>query len=204
MDRSDLVLSIVFDCKETFNEISKEHTANVIMATKMSETNVNITLMKNKYSAEHLYDKFHSAVISLVFAKDKDDKDKQESSKEKIVNVFDVLNNSSDEVYDYFCMLLMAEYKEMIFNSICDPTFENVEADILEEYDSIIDNDENLYYIAQEHYHDPNHVVFQNKPSCYSFYYMAEAKGLNIIEMYETGNHDDLFNLNYNEDDEDW
>jgi hypothetical protein len=33
---------------------------------------------------------------------------------------------------------------------------------------------------------------------------MAEAKGLNIIEMYETGNHDDLFNLNYNEDDEDW
>jgi hypothetical protein len=193
MDRSDLVLSIVFDCKETFKDLSQDDTVNVIMATKLSETNENITLMKNKYSAEHLYDKLNKSVTSLVCAKDRQDKDKEESSKEKIANVFDVLKNSSNEIYDYFCMLLMTEYKEMIYNSICDPTFEKIEADILREYDNIIDNDEDLYYIALEHYHDPNHVVFQNKPSWYSFYHMAEVNGLNIIEMYETGNHDDLF-----------
>jgi|LakMenE18May11ns_1017448.scaffolds.fasta_scaffold9959677_38 hypothetical protein len=203
MDRSELVLSIVFDCKETFNHLSRHDTANVILATKMSETNENITLMKNKYTAEHLYDKFHSAATSLVFAKNKNDKDKEESSKEKIDNVFDMLENSSNAVYNYFCMLMMAEYKEMIFNSICDPTFDNIEADILGEFNNIIDNDRDLYHIARKHYHDPYHVIFQNKPSYYSFYYMAEANGLNMIEMYETGNYDDLIHYDDNDNDGD-
>ena len=191
-------MSIVFDNTETFKNLSADDTAKIMMTTKLYETNQNIIMARDIYTAESMFNDLDEAITSYVMAVnkaitsyviDEENEEKQRLCEQKITEILENVRNSSDEVYDCFTMLFMAEYKERIYWSLYDCKKSDIEDDILAEYDNIINNyDYDLFCILQEHYHDPEHYVFQNKNNTfYSFYEQIEVKGYSILDIRESG-----------------
>ncbi len=146
------------------------------------------TMQANKATADKLYKELDSNITSVVFAKKNGDFEKQLMCENKVFEILDTVHNSSDDVNDCFYRLLVAEYKEKIYWCIYDSEVEQIEYDILHEYDMLFDSDDSMYNILMEHYHDPTHYMFSESNPFYSFYEMVESKGISILDEY---NNDD-------------
>lgn len=151
----------------------------------MTTEQLSETMQANKATADKLYNELDSNIISVVLAKKKGDFEKQLTCENKVFEILDTVNNSSDDINDCFYRLLIAEYKEKIYWHIYDSEVEQIEYDILREYDMLFDSDDSMYNILMEHYHDPTHYMFSDKNPFYSFYEMVEIKGYYIIDVRE-------------------
>jgi hypothetical protein len=156
-------------------------------ATKQQQIYSDLTMteamMQSKIHAEQMFQKFEDNTISLVFAKNKNDVEKQrecEGTERKIINN---LLDGSVELYDFFMLLFIAEYKDRTYWSVCDIHFDRIESDILAEYKRIFSKNCIWDSMAKSHIHDPKHIVFEGKH--YHFYDMLECNGYNILTMTE-------------------
>ena len=133
--------------------------------------------------ATDMFSKFSDNIVSLVFAKNKGDTEKQkecELAERKMINA---LLDGQVEQYNLFMMLFITEYKELTYWSICDIHFEKIESDILKEYARIIRKNCVWDCMSKNHKHNPNHAMFVGKH--YQFYDVLEHKGYNILTMTE-------------------
>jgi hypothetical protein len=136
-----------------------------------------------KNTTQKYFDEFDKNTISLFFAKNKNDtalkkqyKENEELLMEKIIK--------TENIRDIFEKLLIAEYKEKVYESINFPYFEYAEMLHMEEYKRII-----LEYYGEntlwEHEHDPTHFMFDDGKHFYMFYEMVEVNGDYILDQHE-------------------
>lgn len=164
MERSDLVLSIVFNNDNAFKNLTKEETRNILLATKISQENQNIKNMIAKYTAEYFYRLLHNNIYDC-------------SKKEDIL---ERMYSSSDDIQDCFKRIIMATYKELIYCNKTDDVFSHATYDMMLEYKKIVyDNEE--FYDPYNHEHDPRHYIFADGKRCYLFYELFEKHGYNLL-----------------------
>ena len=144
------------------------------------------TAARNK--AKDVFERFEKLTTAYVFAKNKNDTDKMDECNVKEAELLNMLE--TDEEYDAFDTLFLAEYKELMFDSIHDPTFLSVDYDIFKEYHNFAmrNFDEDYLYDTK---HDPTHFVFEGNTKWYSFYHMVEADGKNIFDMLDNNHIED-------------
>lgn len=164
MEQSDLVISIVFDNDNTFKDLTKEETANILLTTKISQQNQNIKNMIAKYSAEYLYRLLHNNIYN-------------EKKKEELL---DKMHASSNDIQDCFKRIMMAIYKEIIYCNKTDDVFSHVTYDMMLEYKKIIHNNEE-FYDPYNHEHEPKHYMFADNKRCYLFYELFEKHGYKLL-----------------------
>lgn len=148
-----------------------------------------------KEKANQFFDELNSAIISLAFAKNKNDSKKVDICQNKIESILDNVHNNCDtNTSDAFTRLLMAEYKEQVYESIFHPHFDRMDYDVLCEYDLLIESKPDLY-TPYDHIHDPTHFMFDDGKHYYSFYEMMEKDGSKILDKWneEDREHDDDF-----------
>jgi hypothetical protein len=176
----ELALSIVFDNKECFKTLDKQQTKMLIFTCKDATKNENIEQMRAKHAAKTLHETFEKCVTSLTFAINKNNLIKIEELQTKIDAILNEVYTKNDAISDAFKMLTIAEYKELIFQSIFDPAFERIESEILHNLDKIID-DNFEFFDVYNHYHDHQHFIFDDKQCEYSFYELVEKHGQHSI-----------------------
>jgi len=146
------------------------------------------TMMQSKTYAEEMFQKLENNIISMAFAKNKNDTNKikeLELTERKLINA---LLDGPVENYNFFMALFIAEYKERTYWSFFDIHCEQIEYDILAEYSRIFSKNMIWDCMAKSHKHDPNHIM--NKGKSYHFYDMIEHKGRNILKM----SKDEIYN----------
>lgn len=182
---TELALSIVFDNTNCFKNLNKEQTKMLIFTCKDAQLNSNVQQMRIKYSVMHLCEEVKDLVTSLVFARQNEDVQKIDNILVKINTIIYNIYVRDDELSDAFIRLMMAEYKEMIFDSIYDPSLLDIDLYILDEYDQIIIDNEELFD-PYNHYHDPTHYMFADTEYVYSFYELCEKDGHSILARWHT------------------
>jgi hypothetical protein len=140
--------------------------------------------LRIKDTVNQLYKELDSAIISLTFGKMNEDDDTIKASQNKIDKTLRKVYNGDDETFDAFVRLVLAEYKEKIYDNIYDACYDNVEGKILMEYHQLITEDAHLYDV-HNHQHDPTHYMFNDDKHFYSFYEMVESNGGSILEEWE-------------------
>lgn len=135
-----------------------------------------------KFMTQEYFDQIESNMVTMICAEKrkqlniivdcqkKEDEMMQEINKSKIACVFK--------------NLLIAEYKEMVYESIYYPHFDDFDADRLCELERMVLN----YYGQEEldnHVHDPSHYMFDDDRHFYMFYEMVESKGRKILDVAE-------------------
>ena len=164
-------------------EDKKETKANDKRTTyKMEHQIVENTPERNqelKEMTQRYFDQFDSNTISIFCAKHNKQYERVVELKTKEEALMNEIFNS--EVSDIFCDLLIAEYKEMYYESIYFPHFEHGEMLHMEEYERII-----LEYYGEntlwEHEHDPTHFMYDDGNHHYMFYDMIEKRGFYILD----------------------
>jgi hypothetical protein len=129
----------------------------------------NNNIIKNKIN--EFFDILNNNTIKLLFAKNRENLYQYE------IEIMRNIKNSDIECL--FRNLLIAEFKEKVYECIYFPHVKKIEVDHTFELKRIIIN----YYgedILFEHIHDPTHFIFENQ--FYMFYEMIEAKGRNILD----------------------
>jgi hypothetical protein len=140
-----------------------------------------MTSSEVKNYASEMFSKLNSNIHTLIFAKNNNDAEKQKQClliERKIIN--DMLA-ADIEQYNCFMSLMLAEYKEKTYWSICDIHFEKAESAILHEYKRIITGNCIWDLMSKAHKHNPNHFMF--KGTHYKFYDALEVMGHNILDM---------------------
>jgi len=140
-------------------------------------------MQQSKKYAEEMYQGFEKNIISLVFAKNKNDKEKQKKCEDKERVMINAVLAAPVDHYNCFMKLFIAEYKERTYWSICDVHFEKVESDILHEYTRIMRQNCIWDCMCKCHKHDPVHFMFTGKH--YQFYDALEFNKCNILNMTE-------------------
>lgn len=196
----ELALSIVFDNKECFKTLDKQQTKMLIFTCKEAIQNENIQQMCVKYAATTLHESFEKSVTSLTFAINKNDLVKIEELQNKINAILNEVYTRNDAISDAFKMLAIAEYKELVFHSIFDPTFERIESEILHNLDKIID-DNCAFFDVYNHHHNALHFMFDDKKCVYSFYELVEKHGQHSILDKWTMSVDDEEEYYYSDED---
>ncbi len=164
MERSDLVLSIVFENDKTFKDLTKEETANILLATKISQENQNIKNMIAKYTVEYFYRLLHDNIYD-------------EAKKEEVL---ERMYSASSDIQDCFKRIIMATYKELLYCNKTDDVFSHATYDMILEYKKIIyDNEE--FYDPYNHEHDHLHYMFTDNKRCYLFYELFEKHGYYLL-----------------------
>jgi hypothetical protein len=132
-----------------------------------------------KEKTQKYFDEFDSNTISIFCARHNKEEIRVRELKEKEEKLMTEIMNS--EVSDIFCKLLIAEYKEMLYESIYYPYFEYAEMLHMEEYERII-----MEYYGEntlwEHEHDPSHFMYDDDKHSYMFFEMIESKGFYILD----------------------
>jgi hypothetical protein len=176
VDKMDLVFSVLFENNNAFEELSKESCKNLLdVSCSMCVKNKNIKEAMTKYQVNHLRELVSKNVIKLMFAKDEESKDLLLQKQQAI---FDSI--SKDEILDGLRRLVIADFKEMVYESIYFPYFTDQESDEMQEYFELIERHfgENAAY---NHVHDPTHYIFSGEP-CYYMFYNVEIKGESIMD----------------------
>jgi hypothetical protein len=136
-----------------------------------------------KNATQAYFDEFDKNTISLFFAKNKNDTALIKQYKETEEHLMDKIIKT-DNIRDIFEKLLIAEYKERVYESINFPHFEYTEMLHMEEYKRII-----IEYYGEntlwEHEHDPTHFMFNDGKHFYMFYEMVEVYGDYILDQLE-------------------
>ncbi len=154
-------------------------------ATMSCDNNEPVKLSTEEQSAlkaktQELYDEVdHNTIILFIAKRDQND-ERVEEFKKKEEELMEKIKNNSD-VCEIFMNLLIAEYKEMVYESIYFPYFYHDEYLHMEEMERIICEyygEDTLY----DHYHDPTHFMFDDGMHHYMFYEMVEKYDRCILD----------------------
>lgn len=124
------------------------------------------------------FDKVHKNMINMIRANNNNDTNKIHLCQQKEKELMQEICTSS--VADIFQNLLIAEYKELVYESIYFPHFDRLDMLQTCELKRMILN----YYgqeILDNHMHDPLHPMFNDDKHFYMFYEMVEKHGKTIF-----------------------
>lgn len=152
-------------------------------ATNRSDSMMTEAMMRSKNYADEMFQKLESNIISMVFAKNKNDVEKLRELERTERQIINAVLDGPVEGYHFFMTLLIAEYKERTYWSLFDAHYEQIECDILAEYSRIFNKNCIWDSMAKSMKHDPTHIMLAGKS--YHFYDMLEHKGCNILNMSE-------------------
>lgn len=199
MNRSELIFSLICENDETFQNISKEDTAKLLVTSKIVHSNINVTAMAAKYKAQDLFSKLNRNIISLAFARLKKNEESVIECFSKEQRLIDILFNSDVKVVQNFLMKYISEYKQQMYDSIYNTYyFEDIEQAIFEEHQRIVEA-YGLYEDVYYHQHDPTHCMFE-KNEYFEFYDNVEKYGNYILDEWMRNNWGDTEDI----DDEDF
>jgi hypothetical protein len=177
VDQAHLVFSVLFENDNAFEELSKESCKNLLdVSCSMCVKNKNIKQAMNKYQITHLHKLVQQNVRKMMITNDEETKDLLLQNQQAI---FDSITN--EEILDGLKRLLIANFKELVYESMYFPHFTDEESDEMQEYFELIKRHfgENAAY---NHVHDPSHYLFSGEPCYYMFYYYVEIKGTSIMD----------------------
>jgi hypothetical protein len=192
---TNLAVTVLVSNDNAFQELTREQTMMMLLTFKEAKYNKSIQQMQVKYTVYSIYKKLHNAIISLVCANNKHELTKIIESQAQINLCLNQIYQSNTAIQDAFVRLFIAEFKEQVYDSHCDPSFGAPAHDILIAYETIISEHDSFYGIIN-HQHDPDHFIVSDKR--YSFYDMCECNGVSIFD-YVQEDYDDII-----QDDEDW
>ena len=132
-----------------------------------------------KDKVNNVYKMFFSTIISIAFAQAQGDLAKKEAKEKEQTEILSQIQ--TDEENDCFDRLLMAEFKEEMYECDNAAKFTHQDALVLWKFqDFVRDNyDPDFVYY---HEHDPTHYMFDDDCHYYSFYEMKECYGENTLE----------------------
>lgn len=156
---------------------------NLATSTNPSYLMMTDTMLLCKTYVEQMYQTLESNIISMVFAKKNDDDEKLKQCEIAECEMINAIMDASALEFECFMTLLIAEYKERVYWSICDAHYEQIDCDILCEFSRIFAENSFWDILAKGWVHNPNNVMFTGK--YYHFYNMLECKGGNILTMSE-------------------
>jgi hypothetical protein len=167
---TELALSIVFANTTCFQDLTKEQTKMLVFTCKDAQLNENVEKMRIKYQVNHFHNTLKDLLYSLArFDHNKDQIQIDECNTKINKMLYDDMYERDDEFADAFSRLMMAEYKERIFDDLYDPSADNcMDKIILECYDKIIITD-SCFYDPYNHYHDPSHYMFTGDGTHYEY-----------------------------------
>jgi hypothetical protein len=177
VDQTYLVFSVLFENNNAFKELSKESCKNLLdVSCSMCVKNKNIKEAMNKYQITHLHKLVQKNVRKMMFTKDED---ARELLLQKQQAIFDSITN--EEILDGLKRLVIADFKELVYESMYFPYFTDQERMEMQGYCELIKHHfgENAAY---NHVHDPSHHIFSGEPCYYMFYYYVEIKGTSIMD----------------------
>jgi len=171
----DLVLDIVLSDDKAFKcDLSKEQILNLMLCNKEVLTYPNIWRMYCKHYAYYLYNKLHEIIKMFIKNRNEEEKEREEFENKKNEILREIWEESDDILWDCFERLIIAEYKEYVYN--CNSKYYRYFG--ADYYDEMCEYVEfiNMFDI-QNHIHDPIHFMFNNNPRIYYFYENSEKNG---------------------------
>jgi hypothetical protein len=188
----ELILEIVLQNATTFQNTAKEEIGNILLINRecaeLSKLNNNIQQRQNKYYVEYMHKMLRENIEHFVNTKSTSEIQTHEYH-QKLHKILGEIYASSEEIQDCFINTIIAEYKELIYCNLCDPTFEYASYQILIEYENILYSDDILCDMLWNHEHDPTHYMFYTDSKVYMFFELLERKGYYILDMWESGEH---------------
>jgi hypothetical protein len=148
MDRSDLVMSVVFADKNAFGSDLSKDMCRLLMQTSPALCKSNHSIMQacNVHTAVYWYEEMHEHILDISVAKyNKEYQIGQYEADER--HIVQSIKAAAPEIQEYCKKLLVAEYREYAYLSIFDRTFEEIETYIFDEYARIV---ELLYKIDED------------------------------------------------------
>jgi len=163
MDKAELIIDIVFRLETTFDNLTRDECVNIFHTfPKYIKVNKNIKEAFNKYLTHHIYNTISTYVMSssyLCLLGLQEKKTYFDENKAGLDNILAMIKQ--DEIRNCFESLLIAEYKEILFEDSYDSYYNNkYDMQII---DLIID-----YYFNDDitrilnHKHDENHYMFRD------------------------------------------
>lgn len=140
-----LVFTIIFNNENTFNDLSREQCKLLLdTSCSMSMKNPNVLQAMMQFQIEYnqsmakvCYEMLHSNIVSLVFAKSRKELDKISLYSTTEADII-MSANKNDIILDNFKKLLVAEYKQQVYDNTHDPYFDQIEHAIMNETKRII------------------------------------------------------------------
>lgn len=193
MDRIELVVSLVFVNDETFQNLTKNELANLMLTSKQSYTNKNIIrqidIMYIKINVYEIFKIFDENIKNMGISKDRRDMEKYSLYMNNIYQISTTVQKECMEFQDCFIDLVIAEYKEYVYENFYSRNFDGIKCIYMKTYkDFLISN--NLLY---DHVHDPTHFMYKDNNKTYNFYEKIEK-----FEDYKTKELD-YYNYVYEE-----
>lgn len=161
--------------KRTTKRPTSERQANDKRPTSDPTMSAEIEQMRTRTQA--YFNNIESNMVSIVFAHDESKKSDFLNKEEKMMR--DIM---ASPYADTFQLLLLAEYKERVYESIYYPHMDKADFDMMSELERLV-----LKYYGQQklddHEHDPQHAMFNDGKHFYMFYEMVESKGKKILKV---------------------
>jgi hypothetical protein len=178
-----LAFTIAIDSIEDYSGFSCETIRALWAVNKQCRDNNLITLIYNKYKAQHIFDAFNDTIISYVIHTN------DAKYKEFFQYLLDeVIHAQCPQVNDWVKDMIMAEYKELLYNiDSCGATAfstYDMEKQICIAYDKIIfDKHDKVVFDIENHRHYADDIIYDK--GAYQFYDRFEIWGGKIIEYRE-------------------
>jgi hypothetical protein len=186
-------MEIVLQNDATFQDATKKDIGNILLISKecaeLSKANNNIQQRQTKYYVEYMHDMLRKNIQHFVNVKNTCSEIQAHEYYQKLHELLGEIYSSSEEIQDCFINMIIAEYKELIYGNLYDPTFEYATYQILMEYENILYSDDILYEMLWSHEHDHMHYMFYKDGKVYMFFELLERKGYYVLDMWESGEH---------------
>ena len=189
MDQSELVISILLNNDNAFHYLSAQEIAIFMASCKNARTSKALKNMQNKHRAVYLYDKawyiMKDAYFILKHYRTINDLDLSRKLFNEHKEIVAAFYNETDDVKDCLSRILLAEYKELLYNLAYD------HLDLSYYYDNIFflatfQNNmlQNLSFCnIDTHIHDQTHYAFMDvDDDYYTFYIQIEKQGKNLLQ----------------------
>lgn len=188
MNNSELVISIVLDNNNAFHYLSAQEIATLMTSCKNAWNSNVLKNMRNKHRALYLYYKAWDIMNEAYFvlkhyrtSKDLALSRKLFKEHKEIVKAF---YNETNDVKDCLSRILIAEYKELLY----DLAYDYIDNSSYYDYEFLLENFkynmlQNLTFCNITHIHDPTHYTFMDiDNNYYKFYIQIEKQGINLLQ----------------------
>jgi hypothetical protein len=218
MDQSELIISIVLDNDNAFHNLSAHETALFMTSCKNAWTSKALQKMHNKHRAMYVYNKawhlMERACLVLKHYRTLEDLDLSDKLFKEHKEIVASFHNETSEVKDCLSRILIAEYKELLYNL----AYDNIDNSSYYHHQFLFeifkeDMLQNLSFCnIDTHIHDQSHYAFMDiEDDHYKFYTQIEKRGKNLLQddrcikfinMIEGNDTDDEEDTDYEDEDE--
>ncbi len=181
MDRSELVMDIVFSSEHTFKGLSKRECSILRRTSKITEINQNIMNASIAFKVFRKYNELYSIIVDGCYATHHAstllDRTKSRAIFKRADKVRKHISEicKSDTIFaDCFTRLVMAKYKENLYDTLFNPDIKHMDRFIYDVSRSYFVRDLALSN-PKKYIHDPNHFMFEKYT--YKFHDFEKKEG---------------------------